>query len=227
MVSNMKSLFILLLGFLCIRYGSAEEVEMVIPEKTKGVLVNIINDITGYGQQVPEDFKGEDGIEQRSKSYWEKLDDALRAANLGVLMRSIPGDPDVSALPLSGLSDEELFARAEKGNGDACLVMALRRSFNHVSWWNWIPGVDRWLRKAKECGRAGAEFAHQVFLCGTDEAVCAEDLPGYGEFVETVGQGDFLPLMLVCSFDPGERIAERLDQLIEDALGRLSSAEAG
>lgn len=157
---------------------------------------------------------------------------------------TLPENPDLSKLPLNGLSKGELIEKAKNGDGDACLlIVSSICGGNYLGTyelsWGQIRDVQKWLDKAIEWNRPGAEFLKNYFDLvkksqkinraqkgGTKlkKAPGTQDVMGYPEFAKQIRQGDYLLYKvmsrMVADFDPPLE-----KQIIYDAI--LPKAQQG
>lgn len=206
-----------------------------------------------YGLELAEGLengKGNDilrGIKRQEDSIIQELlenrDKEALAWNV-----KVPERPDLTKLPLEGLARSELVARAESGDGDACLMLAWQQLSSFQTRfgiaglsWSAQHEVERWLGKAVELKRPGAEFLlqyagemkeHLVKNRGVRKRGQGKELnpgnnpsyisiPGYRDFLQALEQGDSLPFLVAEAILPElETLSEKkilYDVLLEQA----------
>lgn len=156
--------------------------------------------------------------------------------------------PDSSSLPAGQVALKECLERAQGGDAEACLVMALQMGWpgdvfeNLVGCdplsWRRVRDVNFWLSRADSLGHPGARFLKYFFavMCKTDRGDtiqgneipmvhCADytSFPGYEGFLKCLEEGDLLTYRVMRKIDghympPGDNDRER--SVLENALRR-------
>lgn len=137
---------------------------------------------------------------------------------------TLPENPDLSKLPLNGLSTGELVEKAKNGDGDACLLLVSSICGGNFLGtydlsWGKIHDAQKWLDKAIEWKRPGAEFLKNYFeLVKKSQKINQNkegrikrapgtlEVAGYPEFAKQLRKGDYLLYKvmsrMVAEFDP-------------------------
>lgn len=107
--------------------------------------------------------------------------------------------PDLSSLPLSGMTDEELaYLANEKNDSEACLQLV--QNILCTSFYHRYEERKKWLQKAIELKRPGADFLLNVLnelgvnkkTNDSESDDYIKKLPGYEDFYARVRSGDFM-----------------------------------
>lgn len=193
----------------------------------------------------PKDDASWTGIRDQKKAKDEGLKKeqvALRDREKPVFQCTPSQELDLASLRAFELSRRECWQRAQGGDADACMVMAWRsitnNSENLLSWRS-MRDLDAWLSRAEALKRPGALFLKNFCRMiqvesskliekdsltgyGYSNVACPDytGLPGYGEFEESMRQGDILPYFLVRDIVFCHRLPDRDIDLLREGLRR-------
>ncbi|WPX41598.1 hypothetical protein QET93_005715 [Akkermansia sp. N21116] len=151
-------------------------------------------------------------------------------------------------LPADQVSLEECLHRANSGDAEACLAMALhlgweKGDFPEMLSWRQARDVDYWLGKAEEFKHPGARFLREfvhltlpenrnvVKITGSSSLFISPKkcpdytgLPGYHEFLNGLRGGDLMAYNLMCRIACHLILSNEERSLLQDALRKQVKA---